>query len=376
MDTRRVCKVAYWTEAVSIACEDVLPKDAVLTGATRGSMSDSRSQPIVSVIITTRNRAGHLAVALRSIVEDGSTAETEIIVVDNGSTDSTQEVIAAAASQSRWPIFSVNETRPGQSRARNLGIRVSRGKYILFTDDDVEVAHGWIDSMTAGFEPGVAAVGGRIIPCFLGPCPTWLDGYSSPLTLVDYGTAPFDMRAGLLPIGANMAYDAAVLRARLPEPFDPLLGHRGRAALGGDETFLLQELIKNHRVVYVPDALVLHRIDSKRCQYASVRKSFYQLGFGTARMERLGGADLPSYPRRIIRLLRCLRGAFVLATQNAVAGTADAEHAQREFWAFLWLGLHVEVLFGAVPAISDRLAALLPGRFGTLWMKRIRLWRR
>jgi glycosyltransferase involved in cell wall biosynthesis len=328
--------------------------DLVVTAAGRST------RPTASVVISTRDRPESLGVALESLVNDGSTTPTEIIVVDNGSTPGTQSVVVDVASRSPWPIVLIREPRPGLSRARNTGVGASRGQFILFTDDDVEVGHGWIDAMVSAFEPSVVAVGGRITPLFLGECPSWLKGYPAPMTLEDYGQQPFDMAMGRLPIGANMAFEAQSLRSRLPEPFDPRLGHNGRVGIGGEETHLLRQLLTNYRVVYAPTAHVYHRIEASRCVYPAVRKSFYQLGFGTARMQRLGGEALPTYPRRVVRLFRCLRGAIAIAIRNTLRSDIDPQSAKQEFWAFLWLGLHVEHLFGANQALSEWFARVFP----------------
>jgi glycosyltransferase involved in cell wall biosynthesis len=89
-------------------------------------------KPLVSVVIPTRNRARLLQRTLESVLKQ-STGDLEVIVVDDGSTDSPQTVSAAAD-----PRVSVlrNPETTGVSRARNRGIAAARGEWIAFCDDD------------------------------------------------------------------------------------------------------------------------------------------------------------------------------------------------------------------------------------------------
>ncbi len=93
------------------------------------------ARPEVSVIIPTRNRAPLLARALDSVFSQeglGEQFDLEVIVVDDGSTDSTATVVGEYA-QARCLRLS---TSRGASAARNAGIEASRGAYICFLDDD------------------------------------------------------------------------------------------------------------------------------------------------------------------------------------------------------------------------------------------------
>lgn len=334
------------------------PDDGTVGTAPRAQSSS----PTVSIIISTRNRVGSLERCLRAVDRDTSRTPTEIVVVDNGSTDGTDQALARLAPQLRRPLTVVHESTPGLSRARNAGVRVASGQLMLFTDDDVVVRDGWIDAIADGFAPGVVAVGGRICPKFLDACPSWLQGYASPVTLIDYGPEAFDMNEDRLPLGASMAFRSGVLRSRLPEPFEVSLGHTGRIGIGWEETHLLAELAGHHRIVYAPAAVVEHWIEGSSCSYSKIRKSFYQLGFGLARHRRLSGMRLPSRSRRLVRLVREHRQAVTLAVRNGRRSEVESSAAEREFLTFMWAGLQVETLLGAVPALSERIAQAFPER--------------
>ena len=102
-------------------------------------MSKAAANPKVSVVITTYNRAALLPRAIRSVL--AQTYESyELIVVDDCSTDDTPEVVQRFA-DSRIHAVRQAENR-GQSAAVNTGIRLARGEYIAFLDDDDE----WVDT--------------------------------------------------------------------------------------------------------------------------------------------------------------------------------------------------------------------------------------
>jgi len=87
--------------------------------------------PLISVIIPTFNRRDFLVAAVDSVVSQ-TFGDFELIVVDDGSTDGTGDVMARYADR---VIYVVQENR-GVSAARNHGIDLARGEYISFLDSD------------------------------------------------------------------------------------------------------------------------------------------------------------------------------------------------------------------------------------------------
>jgi len=92
-----------------------------------------KSGPLVSVIVTTYNRADLLCETLDSILSQ-TYENFELIVVDDGSTDNTEEVVK------RHSAGRINyiktENWGGPARPRNIGIEKATGEYIAFCDDD------------------------------------------------------------------------------------------------------------------------------------------------------------------------------------------------------------------------------------------------
>ena len=87
--------------------------------------------PLVSVIIPTYNRADWLTEAIDSVLAQ-SYPSCELIIVDDGSTDRTRELIAGY----KQPLHYLYQPNQGVSSARNLGIRSATGQYIALLDSD------------------------------------------------------------------------------------------------------------------------------------------------------------------------------------------------------------------------------------------------
>src|SRR5690349_15468262 len=92
-------------------------------------------KPRVSIVVPTRNRAADLPDALASVLVQ-TFADWECIVVDDGSTDGTLEVVSHAARAD--PRVRSVRREPGGSHAgaRNAGLALARGDYVAFLDDD------------------------------------------------------------------------------------------------------------------------------------------------------------------------------------------------------------------------------------------------
>jgi len=88
--------------------------------------------PIVSIIMPCLNGERHIQAAIDSVLAQ-TFDDFELIVVDNGSTDRTPEILAAV-NDSRLSVFIMPER--GVSLARNLGSHKARGAFIAFLDSD------------------------------------------------------------------------------------------------------------------------------------------------------------------------------------------------------------------------------------------------
>jgi len=90
-----------------------------------------------SIIIATKNRSGFLLRALDSLATQVDAPTFETIVVDNGSTDDTQAMLAARADRELLGLTVIAEPIANRGKARNRGISAATGDLVLFIDDDV-----------------------------------------------------------------------------------------------------------------------------------------------------------------------------------------------------------------------------------------------
>lgn len=102
--------------------------------------------PRYSVVIPTYNRSGLVGEAVASVL-DGGFDDVEVIVVDDGSTDSTPEVVAELGRDLR--VRSVTVGRMGAGAARNVGIAMSRGEWVAFLDSDDLWEPGYLEAVDA-----------------------------------------------------------------------------------------------------------------------------------------------------------------------------------------------------------------------------------
>src|SRR5262245_38189780 len=95
-----------------------------------------------SIIIATYNRAPLLAECLDHLSRQHFEPGDEVIVVNNGSTDHTDAVLARRAAAFPVPFRVVTERRAGKSNALSAGLAIASGDILVFTDDDVTVTDG------------------------------------------------------------------------------------------------------------------------------------------------------------------------------------------------------------------------------------------
>jgi hypothetical protein len=118
------------------------------------------SLPAVSIVIPTYNRREWLGGALDSVLEQDY-ANLEALVVDDGSDDGTQDLLAHYAQ--RWPqdrFRYLHQSNAGQARAINHGNRVARGEILGYLSDDDALLPGAVSRLASELiaHPGAAAV--------------------------------------------------------------------------------------------------------------------------------------------------------------------------------------------------------------------------
>ena len=117
----------------------------------------------LSLVICTRNRAPQLAETLKTLDRLTGSMTWELVLVDNGSTDDTQEVMRSYDSPVSKRI--VIEPLRGSGHARNAGWKAARGEVVVYIDDDCYPAPDFLAMMAKAFDenPALGFVGGRVL---------------------------------------------------------------------------------------------------------------------------------------------------------------------------------------------------------------------
>lgn len=104
-------------------------------------------KPTVSLIIPVYNKARFVCRCLESVARQ-TNQWAQVIIIDDGSTDGSSELIDEFADKYCWEVFH-SEKNMGVSNARNLGLEMARGDYIAFLDADDALTDDAIEVMTA-----------------------------------------------------------------------------------------------------------------------------------------------------------------------------------------------------------------------------------
>lgn len=233
----------------------------------------------LSVIIPTRNRADSLRSLLDSIDKsnplDGK--EIEVIVVNNGSTDRTSELLAYEARlPRRHRLMVLEENHPGKSNAINHGLDTAQGDILLIVDDDVSLDPNCLAKHIEAHEQSdYSAIQGKVLPGKdpegRSADPLRLREYNIPL--IDYGSEIVEIR-GLT--GTNMSFQREVLET--VGRFDVRLGP-GASGFSEDTEFSLRVRKAGFKIGYTPHAIVYHELNPGRYGRVYNRDVQYRKGF-------------------------------------------------------------------------------------------------
>ena len=220
----------------------------------------------ISVVVCTFRRPHSVARALASLVQQTfPKALYEVILVDNGCDGDVESMANQYAKEAT--VLYVAEPKLGISTARNTGVRLARGEYVAFIDDDGVASPTWLEGIAHTFAEGddrLGSVGGPIEPVWEAPRPEWLvDGLLPALSCLDRGAGERDLTDGEWLFGCNMAFRASALNE--VGGFSTDLGRVGKNLLSNEEILLQQSLsTRGYRRRYAPAALVMHYVPADR----------------------------------------------------------------------------------------------------------------
>lgn len=293
------------------------------------------SNPVVSIIIPTRNRAAMLREAIES-VRTQTYAAWELIVIDDGSTDETPQMMESLTRLDARIRF-VRQVSAGVSKARNAGIQQARGRYVAFLDDDDL------------FLPQKLAIQVAALECqptlgFVYSQTEWVDRTGTRLSL--HPTTPVGDLRGLFEACA-IPLQTVVCRTELLEEVG---GFDERLTIGEDYDLWLR-LARIARFQFLPGPLVRYRVHGTNTCNDSVR--LYEqraVVLGRVPLDPARGIT------RWVKRRRLSENAYRLARLYRDRG--DAWKAG----AHLWRAVRQD------PFIGTKIAESRPAGWRVLWM--------
>lgn len=231
----------------------------------------------ISLIVCTRNRGDRLEPCLDALAAISFAGKWELVLVDNGSSDATAEVLRSFCASGRAPARYVHEPKPGLATARNAGLSAAEGELIVFTDDDCYPEPNFLVEAKRAFEdPAVGFAGGRIL---------LFDPTDAPVTILEsrdpaYFPPHTYIRTGKIQ-GANMAFRRAALEQL--GGFDPLFGS-GSYFPAEDIDAVAGVNLLGWAGAYAPEMVVHHHHGRKSADLKSLFKQ-YDLGRGAYLMK-------------------------------------------------------------------------------------------
>jgi glucosyl-dolichyl phosphate glucuronosyltransferase len=334
----------------------------ILPGRTiTNSVPPASDPPIdleISVVLCTYNRAEVLPRALeRLLQQDPSNVPYEVVLVDNNSTDATRVVVDSFVARGSPELRYIFEPKQGLAHARNTGILSSKAPIIAFTDDDVMVAPDWLATIKRTFAdyPEVDCIGGRVLPRWTQPPPSWLTReHWAPLALLDYGDKPFYVTASkrLCLVGANTAFRKETFgRIGLLSPHVQAIKRDGGTE---DHELLLRLWRSGGQGLYTPHLLVMSEASPDRLAKGHHRRwhqrngrfmaIMHDEGFEQTRIARVFGAPAWLYRQAIEGAVRCLGcllgGRFDRAFLHEVKLRFSVGFLQARWREFFSQGLH------------------------------------
>jgi glycosyltransferase involved in cell wall biosynthesis len=290
----------------------------------------------VTVAICTWNRRTLLESTFESLerMKVSPSTRWELVVIDNGSTDGTAEVVANWISRGTLPLRYVHEPILGLSNARNRAIREARTEWLLFTDDDVIVEPDWLEGFVQASKrnPTAGAIGGRVDPWFV-ETPDQMLCEAFPALAKGYCGLDLGPEERLVPEGTDLV--GANFAIRIDDTnrlFNPNLGPIGANPIGGDELAYQMELRKSGLpIVWTPNMRLKHYVDPPRMSLDYLQKFYTNVGrhevmlHGIPKGTRLAGAPrwlLGLYARHVLR-----RVVSVIS-----GNTLEAHRSLRQQW--------------------------------------------
>lgn len=281
-------------------------------------MTETVSADKVTVCVCTHNpRRDVLRRCFEAIAAQRAADGLSVLVVDNRSQPPLGVDDIAPLTAAGLPARIVREERLGNVHSRARAIAESDSPWILFVDDDNELAPDYLACGLAaiGANPALGCFGGRLLLPVGAQVPRWLHPLLSFIAIRDYGDTPdvrCEMRDGpWIPATAGAFVRRPVAeryRARVAsDPVVANLGRKGRRGLGSCEDTLM--MFGGCRLGYLsgyePTLRLVHHLDPRRFTFGYMVRLMYGYGRSLVQLERLTASEREdALPPRVLETTR------------------------------------------------------------------------
>ncbi|EKD55544.1 MAG: hypothetical protein ACD_59C00130G0007 [uncultured bacterium] len=237
----------------------------------------------LSVIIPTRNRSSLLTNTLESILlQNYPQTDFEVIVIDNGSTDSTAEICNIYSTKFINFVYLYDE-HPGLHVGRHLGLKNARAENLVYADDDIKAFPTWLEGIAESFQENNVMVGGKCLPEYEIEPPEWMKYLwnksgvgktNSYYSLIDLGDIKKEIDP-MLVIGCNLSIKKNVVMHAGGFHPDSMPKEKLKYRGDGESGLAIKLKEKGYSAIYNPKASIYHFVSKHRL----TKEYLYQRAF-------------------------------------------------------------------------------------------------
>jgi len=257
-------------------------------------------RPLVSIVICSHNRSADVSECLGTLIPQIG-CQAEVILVDSASDPKNKAQMAKLAVL--YPAVKLTRVdQPGHSLARNRGVFLAVGDWVVFLDDDAVPFPDWLAKLltaVAAASPTQVVIGGGIYP-------RWPDGVSGEhlskrwkmfLSLAE-ADRPGSVTDGYAVNGANYAIRRHVLLDI--GGFSEKLGRVGGSLISGDDCLVTKRVLDAGLAAsFDPAFKVYHKISRVRLKISWILRRTFWEGFSEIRIFRFRDLPLPAHLRPV-----------------------------------------------------------------------------
>ncbi|MBN1219955.1 MAG: glycosyltransferase family 2 protein [Anaerolineae bacterium] len=307
---------------------------------------------MLTVLMATYNGAVTLSETLEAFCQlEEPVGGWKLVIVDNGSTDHTQEIIQSYCE--RLPVTILYEPLRGKNIALNRGLNSVSGDLVVFTDDDVLPQPGWLVQIRAAVEahPEISVFGGAILPKWSVPPEDWLQDLEWPYMGGSFALVQPTFTEGPIDpdniVGPNMAIRSELFEAG--HQFDVTIGPDGTGSypMGSETEFVTRMAKQGYKLWHCKQAVVYHIIRPHQMHRAWILARAVRFGRGMYRKWAKHALNSPPWvkiPCYIARQVIILAQLFRQAVRLMIASKSNDPDKlfRQQWWWNYYLGKALE----------------------------------